>query len=204
MNAARALAGIRRLGLPAVTTSDIAAVLKVSSNAANKTAERLAQAQHLQHIKRGLWAVGAVNPLQLHGYLSHPQPSYLSLQTALHIHGCIEQVPSLIYAVTLGNSKRFRTPFGVYSLHHIQPALFAGYVSHGDSTWIASPEKALFDIAYLSGTRLRRFAALPELELPRQFKIKALNRWLGLIPSQRMRTMTAKRLRTFLVQARST
>jgi predicted transcriptional regulator of viral defense system len=32
--------------------------------------------------------------------ISAPWPAYVSLQSALHHHGVIEQIPSVIYAVT--------------------------------------------------------------------------------------------------------
>ena len=63
---------------------------------------------------------------------------------------------------------------------------------------VASPEKALFDLAYLSGGRSRRFAALPELELPQRFSRKELERWLEKITAARSRTMTRQRLETWL------
>lgn len=64
-----------------------------------------------------------------------------------------------------------------------------------------SPEKALFDFAYLSAGRSRLFATLPELELPRGFRKSELRRWLERIPSPRSRTLTESRLGAFLGQA---
>ena len=53
---------------------------------------------------------------------------------------------------------------------------------------------AVFDVAYLSGTRTRLFAALPELELPRGFRRAPIARWISAIASARTRTMVSRRL----------
>lgn len=47
---------------------------------------------------------------------------------------------------------------------------------------------------YLSPTRSRLFAALPEIELPRRFRRSVAHEWVGRIPSQRLRTIAARRL----------
>jgi hypothetical protein len=54
--------------------------------------------------------------------------------------------------------------------------------------------KALVDFLYLSPTRSRLFAALPELELPRSFRRREAQRWVGRIPSGRMRTIVEREL----------
>jgi hypothetical protein len=42
--------------------------------------------------------------------ISAPDPAYISLQSALFHHGLIEQIPSILYAVTPGRPRRLRTP----------------------------------------------------------------------------------------------
>jgi len=59
---------------------------------------------------------------------------------------------------------------------------------------LASPEKALVDFLYLSPTRSRLFAALPELELPKGFSVRSARRWAALIPPGRLRTIVAREL----------
>lgn len=199
MKAVFALKQLQELGLPFLKTSDAAAVWKVSSNTAQKLLERLANTGLLLKIYHGLWACDTtVDPYRLTSYLSQPHLSYLSLQTALHVHGMIEQVPAIHYAVTLGKTRRIRTAVGVFSFHTIHPTLFGGYETYATDVFMASPEKALFDMAYLSGTRLRRFGALPELELPKTFRKSELKKWLNTMPPSRMRTLTSQRLEALL------
>jgi len=45
-------------------------------------------------------------------FLTAPFPAYVSLQSALYLHGMISQVPALTYAVTLARSRRLATPLG--------------------------------------------------------------------------------------------
>jgi hypothetical protein len=68
---------------------------------------------------------------------------------------------------------------------------------------LATPEKALVDFLYLSPTRGRLFTALPELELPRGFRRSVAREWVRRIPSQRLRTIVARRLDEVLARATS-
>ncbi len=110
----------------------------------------------------------------------------------------IEQIPQLTYAVSLARSQRIKTTAGVVSIHHVSPELFGGFSTMPNGVKVATPEKALFDLAYLSGGRSRRFAALPELELPSRFRRKALDHWLTRISATRPRTMASRRLEEWL------
>lgn len=88
-------------------------------------------------------------------------------KSALFRHGLIEQVPEVIYAVTLGRARRIGTPAGTVSLHRMPPQLFGGFETADDGTKVATSEKALFDLLYLSPTRTRLFVHLPEIDFPK-------------------------------------
>ena len=110
MNALEALARLRRLGVPVVRTADAAVLLEQSTRAASMTLTRLADAGLATRVRHGLfWIEGEVDPYQLPEHLTAPFPSYVSLQTALHLRGLVEQVPAVIYAVSLGRTERVRT-----------------------------------------------------------------------------------------------
>jgi len=196
MNASEALSRLKRLRVPAATTADAAAVLGVSGEAASHTMRRLARSGLVTPLRKGVWALAdRPDPLALAEYVTTPYPSYLSLQTALYQHGMIEQIPSMIFLVSLARSGRVETGLGTYSVHHVQPAFFDGFESLPDSgIKLAAPEKALVDFLYLSPTRSRLFAALPEVELPRGFRRSVAREWAGRIPSQRLRTIVARTL----------
>ncbi len=196
MNASQALGRLRGLRVPAATTSDAAAVLGLSVEAASQTLRRLASSGLVTAVRRGVWALtDPVDPLALSEYVTAPYPSYVSLQTALYRRGMISQIPASIYLVSLARSVQVETRIGAYSVHHVRPELFGGFEHDSRSgTKLAFPEKALFDFLYLSPTRGRLFAALPELELPRGFRKSVVRGWVDRIPSARSRTIVARKL----------
>lgn len=203
MTGVDALARLRGLGVPAVRTADAAAALASTTAAASALLARLAKAGLVTPVRSGLWWLEpSVEPARLPEFLSWPQPSYVSLQSALWVHGLIEQIPSITYAVSLGRSQVVKTHLGVVSLHHLAPELFGGFETTPRGVRMALPEKALFDLAYLSGGRSRLFAALPELTLPRGFSRPVLRSWVEKIPAARKRTMTRSRLERWLASAR--
>jgi predicted transcriptional regulator of viral defense system len=186
-----------------VDTADAAAALGQSTAAASMTLSRLVASGLIAPVRHGTWWLdGAIDPLRLPEYLTAPLPSYVSLQTALHIHGLIEQIPEVAYAVSLARTQRIETRAGTFSIHHVAPEVFGGFDEAASGIKLATAEKALFDVAYLSAGRTRLFAALPELELPRGFRRAELKRWVGRIPSERSRTITSRKLDEFLTGAR--
>jgi predicted transcriptional regulator of viral defense system len=141
---------------------------------------------------------GTIDPYRLPEFLTAPLESYVSLHTSLYLHGMIEQIPSVIYAVSLARTQRVATQVAAFSIHHVAPEVFGGFEETASGVKLASPEKALFDFAYLSAGRSRLFTALPELELPRRFRSAELKRWLARIPAERSRTITQRKLDEFL------
>jgi predicted transcriptional regulator of viral defense system len=199
VNSAEAYAALRELDIPVVRTADAAAALRQSGAAAAKTLSRLARAGLITAIRHGAWWVdGDVDPYRLPDYLTAPMDSYLSLQTALHIRGLIEQIPEVIYVASLARAQRISTNAGVFSVHHLAPEVFGGYEVTDAGVRLATAEKALFDFAYLSAGRSRLFTALPELELPPRFRRSELKRWIAKIPSARSRTITRNKLEQLL------
>jgi len=202
VTAAQAFALLRELGMPAVTTSDAAAALGSSVTAAAKTLARLQQSGLVTSVRHGLWWLDShVDPFRLPSYLTAPLESYLSLQTALHWHGVIEQIPEVVYAVSLARTQRITTRAATFSIHHVAPELFGGYDRAQGGVHLATVEKALFDFAYLSAGRSRLFTALPETEYPAGFRHAELRRWLARIRSARARTITANKLEQLLGSA---
>jgi predicted transcriptional regulator of viral defense system len=190
-----ALARLRKLGVDVLETSDAAAVLEQSTPAAAKILARLAAAGLVHKVRHGtFWIGGTVDPLRLTPFLTAPFESYLSLQTALHMHGLIEQIPEQLYAVSLARTQRIVTSVATYSFHHVAPEVFGGYEESDQGVKLATAEKALFDFAYLSAGRSRLFTALPELELPKNFRRAELKRWLAKVPSVRARSITERKL----------
>ena len=203
MNAAEALGRLKGLHVPAVTTADAAAVLGLSGTAASHLLRRLSNAGLVNAFRKGVWAfTEQPDALAMAEYATSPYPAYVSLQSALYQRGLIEQIPTMTYLVSLARTARVKTSAGTYSVHHVQPVLFAGFEVLPDSAIkLALPEKALVDFLYLSPTRSRLFASLPEVEIPRGFRRAEAKKWISQIPSARVRTIVADRLEQILRQA---
>ena len=195
MTAAEAYAALRRLGVPVVTTSDAAATLSASIVAASKVLSRLERTGLVAKVRHNLWWLdGPVDSHRLPAFLTAPLDSYLSLHTALHLRGVIEQIPEVLYAASLARTQRITTSVATFSIHRIAPEIFGGYTESTSGVKLATVEKALFDFAYLSAGRSRLFTELPELELPHGFRRAELKRWLAKVPSSRARTITSRKL----------
>jgi predicted transcriptional regulator of viral defense system len=200
VNAREALGRLRALRVPAVTTADAAALLDISVEAASHTLRRLGASGLVTPVRKGLWAIAdRPDPLTLAEHVTAPYPSYVSLQSALYLHGMIDQIPAVTYLVSLARSARVRTGVGTFSIHHVRPELFGGAERDPTSgVRLASREKALVDYLYLSPTRTRLFAALPELELPKSFDPREARRWVARIPAGRLRTIVERELERVL------
>ena len=196
MNAAEALGLLRGLDTPAFTTADAGARLGLAGEAASQTLRRLQIAGLAHFVRQGLWTLqDHAEPLALAEYLTAPHPAYVSLQTALHLHGMIEQIPSVVYLVSLARGHRIPTTLGTFSVHRVAPRFFGGFeVAARSGAKIATPEKALLDVFYLSGVRSRLFASLPELEVPSSFRWGYAREWVARIPEGRLRTVVSRRL----------
>jgi predicted transcriptional regulator of viral defense system len=198
------LSAVASMDVPVLTTREAAARLRVANGHASVSLARLAAAGHLVRLRRGVWALpGRVDPLALPEYLTAPLPSYVSLQSALYLHGMVSQMPAVTYAVTLARTRRYATPLGVVSLHHIQPAFFFGFEDRGDAGGrLATPEKALVDFLYLTPVRSRLFRALPELDWPKTFRVNVARDMVERIESARRRAFVAAKLDALLAARR--
>jgi len=64
-----------------------------------------------------------------------------------------------------------------------------------------APQKALFDLAYVSAVHRGRPRHVPELDLPAAINRRELARWLARIESARLRTLTERGIRAALERA---
>lgn len=200
-----ALATLSAMQAPVFDTGDAAARLGVDTAHASTVLARLAATRHVVRLRRGVWAFrDRVDPLALPEYLTSPCPSYVSLQSALYLHGLIEQVPAVTYAVSLARTRRFTTPLGTVSIHHVDPGFFFGFENAGAAGGrLATPEKALVDFLYLAPARSRLFRALPELTLPARFSLRRARAIVARIGSSRRRTMVSRALDASILGARN-
>jgi len=197
-----ALARLRRLGKPVFTTADASLSLGLRRPAATKALSRLARAGLVLPLRRALWSLESdIDPLRLPEALTSPHPAYVSLQTALHLHGMITQVPQVVFVASLAPTHTVTTRVGVFSIHRLSPWFFGGFETMPDGIRLATAEKALLDTLYLAPARSRAFAALPEVEIPTRFDRAVARRWISRIRSQPRRRLVEARLATLLATA---
>ncbi len=197
MNQIEALQKLQALSTPVVESRDVAALLQVSASNATTILRRLAAERMIVHLRRGRWLVNqTIDRLALPELILAPYPAYVSLQSALFHHGLIEQIPSVIYAVTPARTRHLQTPMGTISFHRMPPELFKGFqLSSPSDAKIAIPEKALFDLLYLAPGRSRVFSTLPELTIPRRFHWQRLNEYTELVKSPGRQSFIAQRIK---------
>lgn len=196
MTLVEAFARIEALGQPLFETKDVAALLGVENSNANKIVSRLARGGLIVPIARGKWALrNRLNKLAIAEHLTSPYPAYVSLQTALYHHGMISQIPAVTYAVSLARTRRYKTPVGTFSIHHVAPDFFFGFgLDPSGNARIATPEKALVDVFYLGPTRTRLFVKLPEIEYPSKFSWKKALAMTGKVKGRARRTFVERAL----------
>lgn len=198
------LGALESLDAPAFTTRDAASRLGIPNGHASVSLARLRAAGRVVRLRHGVWALpNRVDALALPECLTAPFPAYVSLQSALYLHGMVSQVPAVTYAVTLARTRRFVTPLGTVSLHHVRPTFFFGYEDAGRSGGrLATPEKALVDFLYLAPARSGLFRALPEVEWPRTFRASVARSMVNRIELAGRRTAVARSLEELLRKRR--
>lgn len=187
---ARQFAVLSELGVRTIRTAQAAAAWKVSVTAASKMLRELADAGLIESLRHGVWLLDLeATPESLAGEITAPYPSYVSHVSALYTHGVIDQVPTDVHVVSIAAPRRIGSSRGGFRLHRMPMALFGGYATVAGAD-TATPEKALFDWAYLSVTSGRPNARLPETEWPRSFRRADVDGWIRRIEAPRLRTMT--------------
>lgn len=191
-----AFAELGALGKAIFTTADASARWRVSPASSSKTLARLAEANVIQRVRQGVWSMGADSPdvYEVAPVLVRPLPTYVSTYSALFQHGMIGQIPRATYSMSLGRPLRIETSVGVFIYHHINEASFGGFVGQSATrSGLATREKALVDTALVLGVRSATIT-IPEIDLPAEFNVEEMWRWVRTIPSARMRTIVTRAL----------
>lgn len=110
------------------------------------------------HIRRGLYCLTPKyqkKKLNLYALAEHIYgPSYVSLESALSWHGWIPEAVYTLTSASLGKTKEFKTPLGVFSYNRAPQKVFYTGVERltdeaGDVFLMAQPIKALADYVYV-------------------------------------------------------
>jgi predicted transcriptional regulator of viral defense system len=186
---------LKQVGHWGFQTRDVAALFDISTSHASKLLSRLVDAGQIVHITHNIWVFADVERFALPALLVAPFPAYISLQSALYYHGMISQIPDIIFAASLARTKLYKTPLATVSIHHLQPDFFFEYDTLKNTLIkMATPEKALIDVFYLSDTKTSLFHSLPEVELADSFSLQKVKMIVEKIPSLRKRTIVMQQL----------
>ncbi len=120
--------------------------------------DRWVKSGRLLQLRRGIYAVAfpyqtdAPHPFLAANHLR--RPSYVSMQSALSHYGMIPEFVPVTTSITTGRPEELETPLGRFVFRHVKKAAFFGYmqteISRGQEVFLASPEKALLDLIYLT------------------------------------------------------
>lgn len=183
---------IKQFKVPVFHTNDISGYFNIKISNASKVLARLAKDNHIIRLKKGLWAVkDQLDPLELPNYLLSPSPAYISFQSALYYHNVIDQIPSIIYVATLHKTIKFTTPIATVSAHQIHPDFFFGY-TYIEKIKMATAEKALVDVLYLSDSKSKLFGLLPEIDFD-EINLEEVKKIINKIPSKRKKQIALNR-----------
>jgi len=128
--------------------SELLRLSRLSVPALHRAIQRMRQKKILFKLGKGLFANSFATPRleEIAGYL-YP-PCYVSLESALFMHGIMDQAPHVLTCVTTNKTKRFNTELGEIHYSHIKRELFFGYGIE-DRVPLAVPEKAALDFVYI-------------------------------------------------------
>jgi len=136
------------------TYSDVLVWLGEGRNSVRGLVKRAIAAGEITHIRRGLYCLAP--KYRRHGISRNVianliyGPSYVSMETALAVHGWIPEAVHSVMSVSSGRAKSFETPLGYFDYVQVgQNPLLAAVerIQDGPSTYflVAKPLKAMAD-----------------------------------------------------------
>ncbi len=194
------LSYIRKLKRRVFTTREISEISNKSTSAAIQALNHLQKQNLVFKVYRGLWTEVTDKPLSPYWvipFLPVQNRCYLSFVSALHLYGIIEQIPQVITLASLEHTRRISTEVGVFSLYQIKPYFFKGFdwYKKGNNFLSAEPEKALADCLYISAYKKKSFSYFPELNFPKAFSFKKVEKWFKEIPASKAKIYAERRLK---------
>ncbi len=137
-----------RKGKSVYSLTELMRISGLPLSSAKRAVQRLVKKGMLLKLGKQLYANSFSPPdLEKAAGLIYP-PSYISLESALFMHGISEQVPQMLTCVSTNKTKTFHTALGEIGYFHIKEELFFGYNAR-DSVFTAQPEKAALDFVYI-------------------------------------------------------
>jgi hypothetical protein len=147
------------------STKDFALELHKSISTASHRLRVLERTGMVQEVTRGIWANinhPNLNMLGVTPYLLGVEHGYVSFFSALQFRGVIKNIQNNIQIATTGHSRNLTTPIGNFDFFQLNPKMVNGHIDFTNDKCpyrIATIEKAILDILYLSTRRVNRFAS---------------------------------------------
>lgn len=146
------------VGNEAVFSSSLLLAGKVSAAQVRLQLSRWVQAGRLLQLRRGLYTLApAWRKMEPHPFLvanKLQRGSYVSMQSAMAFHGIIPEYVPVVTSAGPGRPETLRNSLGMFQFRHIASRMLFGYSRVEVASWqfsfVASPEKALLDLAYLT------------------------------------------------------
>ncbi len=146
------------VGREPVFTSSLLQAGRASSALVRLQLTRWVESGRVIRLRRGLYILAPpYRKVEPHPFVvanALRKNSYVSLQSALAHHGLIPEYVPMVTSVTTARPEQLRTELGEYTFKHIRREFFFGYrhveFSRGQGAFIATPEKALLDLVYLT------------------------------------------------------
>ncbi len=139
---------ILRGGKSIYNFSELMRVSKLPPLSLRRAIHRMVSKKLLLKLSKGFYANSFSLPsLEEAAGVLYP-PSYISLESALFMHGISEQTPHVLTCISINKTKTFHTDIGEISYSHVKKELFFGY-EFSDQFFLAFPEKAVLDYVYI-------------------------------------------------------
>lgn len=144
---------------------------------------RWVKAGRMLQLRRGLYALAPTwRKAEPHPFLVAnrlQRGSYVSLQSALALYGIIPEHVPVVTSVGPGRPETVHNPLGAFRFNHMGGRLLFGYsrleIAARQLAFVASPEKALLDLIYLSpGSDSRDYLSELRLQNPAAFDVATL------------------------------
>jgi len=145
---------------------------------------RWKKAGRLLQLRRGIYALTPTwRKVEPHSFLVAnrlQRGSYVSLQSALAWYGMIPEHVPVVTSVGPSRPETIRNPLGAFQFNHLSDGLLFGYsrveVVSRQFAFIASPEKALLDLAHLTpGADSEDYLRELRLQNPAAIRMPVLN-----------------------------
>jgi predicted transcriptional regulator of viral defense system len=156
---------------------------------------------YIKKIRNGLYAFSNKKESIIQEYLAFKiyEPSYISLEWALHHYGLIPEVVYNITSISTKATRKFKNDFGLFIYRNIKKDLFWGYKKeekNGQAYLIAEPEKALLDYIYFNLQKIKNDADIEELRLNsvllKKLDIKKLKEYASLFKNKKITELITK------------